>query len=347
MPTFPTTATVRSWMKQHRIALILIVIALTALGGYFYNRSKQKQLEGVESTTVRRGTLTQELTLSGEIVSKEYAQVAFQTGGKLSHLAVKEGDVVRKGQYLASLDQRQLQKTLQKRLNDFMTSRLDFDQKRDNYDEIVPNDTIKRILDTSQLSLNNSILDVELQSISKELSVLTSPIQGIVTSTYKLQPGVNIALATPIVEIVNPDTLYFKVTADQTEVTEISQGLAGTLLLDAFLDEDIPGTITHIAFTPSKGESSTVYDVDFSFTLSSNAQLKYRSGMTGDVTFVTEEKKNALYIPFKYITEKDGASFVTVDENGTKAQREIKTGIETDVYVEVVSGLSEGETIFN
>ena len=63
--------------------------------------------------------------------AREQSKVAFQTGGKLTQIAVKEGDVVQKGQYLASLDQRQLQKSLQKELNDYMKARWTFDQNKD------------------------------------------------------------------------------------------------------------------------------------------------------------------------------------------------------------------------
>ncbi len=333
--------------KKYWKTVLIVLLVGGAIAGYSYKNSRDKALAEVETARVRRGTLKEILTLSGEITAREQSKVVFQTGGKLTQIAVKEGDVVQKGQYLASLDQRQLQKSLQKELNDYMKARWTFDQNKEDYDVNVVSDAIRRIVDKSQFDLNNAVLDVEIQNISKELSVITSPITGIVTSTNDLHSGINIPLGTPIVEIVNPDSLFFSLTADQIEVTTLKEGLTGTLLLDAFLDEDIPGSISRISFTPKSGESSTVYEVEFNFTLSSNSNMKYRSGMTGDVEFVTQEKKNALFIPFKFITEKNGQSFVTVMEGGKSVQRPVETGIDTDADIEIISGLSEGEIVYN
>ncbi|KXK09562.1 MAG: HlyD family secretion protein [Microgenomates bacterium OLB23] len=160
---------------------------------------------------------------------------------------------------------------------------------------------MQRVIDKSQFALDNSVLDVELQSISLEFSNLISPIQGLVVSTGNFQPGMNITAADTIVEVVNPDSLYFEVTADQTEVTKIQKAMQGILVLDAYTEEDITGTITHIDFSPKTNESGTVYGVELEFNNSSNQNLRYRLGMTGDVEFILNSKENALSVPSEFV----------------------------------------------
>lgn len=333
--------------KRYKTILILVAVGVIVWAWQYY-QTKAAEEAALEKATVKRGTLTQSLLLSGEVQTDEEVTLRFQTGGKLVALAVKDGDIVQKGQYIASLDQRQIQKGIQKDLNDFMKARWDLDQVReDNDNNVIDDDTIKRLIDKSQFDVNNSILDVEIQTIAKELANISAPISGIVTTAFNNVPGQNVGPTTDIVQIVNPDTLYFELTADQTEVSGLREGMTGTLLLDAYLDEDLAGEIERISFTPKAGETSTVYEVIFRFTNSSNSELKYRSGMTGDVEFITQEKKNALYVPFSFITEKNNKTFVKVKENGKLLDRPVQTGMEADADIEIISGLTEGEVIYD
>ncbi|HPA35669.1 MAG TPA: biotin/lipoyl-binding protein, partial [Chitinophagales bacterium] len=71
--------------------------------------------------------------------------------GSIEKWYVKEGDLVKKGQAIASLDQRELKKRLEKELNDYMTVRWDFEQTHEDYkdykDRYLLTDEMKRILE--------------------------------------------------------------------------------------------------------------------------------------------------------------------------------------------------------
>lgn len=338
---------VLSFIKNHKIILLAIVLLLI-LGGYYYQNKKKTDAAKLEkSVQVQRGDLKETIILSGEVKAKENTKLHFQTSGRLAGLNVQEGDVVKKGQLVAYLDQRDLKKRLSKELNDFKTTRWDFDQEVDDAKDEAMTTALQRTLDKSQFALDNSVLDVEIQAISIEFANLFSPIQGLVVSRGSFQPGMNITAADSIVEIVNPDSLYFQVTADQTEVTIIKEGMQGELTLDAYIDETITGTISHISFSPDSNESGTVYSVELDFNNSSNQNLRYRLGMTGDVEFVLKEKKNALYLPSEYIKSDDQGSYVYIMRNNKKDKAYISTGLETDTSTEIVKGLNEGELVYD
>lgn len=329
--------------------IILIVLAVSAVAFFLYNQNVQmNKEEASNSTTVKQGTLAETLILSGEIRPKESTNLKFQTAGRLAKLTVSNGDIVQKGQLIASLDQRDLRKRLSKELNDFNTARWNFDQNVDDTKDKAVTTAMQRILDKSQFDLNNAVIDVEIQSISLEFSNLFAPVQGIVVDAGTIRPGVNITAADSIVKIINPDSLYFEVTADQTEVTKILPNMKGTLTFDAYAEEPIDGVIATIGFTPKEGESGTVYAVEISYGNSSNQALKYKVGMTGDIEFVISEKSNVLHVPIEFVQDaEDGKKFVFVMENGKKVERSVKTGMETDTDVEIISGLSKGEVIYD
>ena len=328
----------------------IIAIILAVITGFYYWQSKSKSVEDIASHTVSRGTLTETLSLAGSIQAEEQVQLHFQTGGKLSWVGVKEGDKVNKYDGIASLDVRQLQKTLTKYLNTYSKERRDFEQSTDDNDElaIALSGTIRqraqRVLENSQFDLDNAVLDVELQSIAQEYSLLYSPINGIVTRIDTPQAGMNV-LATNVFEVTNPDSLYMSISADQTEVIDLIEGQKGVIIFDSYLDEEVTGIITSIGFTPVSGESGTVYEVKMTFT--PNTDSKYRLGMTGDVEFILSQLPNVISVPDQYILEEDDVYYVWKGETvDGKKKVKITIGKQYDGNVQVIGGLQEGDIVY-
>lgn len=290
--------------------------------------------------------MEEKLTISGKIAADEDATLGFQTGGLLTWVGVKVGDHVKKYQGIASLDQRQVQKNIEKYLNTYEKTRDTFEGTQSTYkDQTLWTDPIRRILHDSQMDLSNSVLDVEIQDLARQLSRLTSPIDGIVVRVDTPLPGVNVTALTSLFEIVNPKTVYFSASADQTEVTKLRPTLTGELVLDSYPNATINGRIDRISFIPKSGTTDTVYEVKFLFD-QPNDDYRFRIGMTGDVTFTTAKAVNTLYIPTKYIKSDGDKNYVNIIINNKKEKRFVTTGIETDENTEIKSGLSEGETVY-
>jgi len=248
-----------------------------------------------ETATVRRGSISQELSLSGEIDADEKATLSFQTGGLVAFVGFKKGDFVNQFQAIAALDQRSAKKTLEKTLTDYLLQRSEFDQvKEENLNrtpEQAINNEMKRILERNQWNLDLTVNSVELQDLVIQLSTISTPISGILTEANTPHAGVNVGPFAPQYTIINPKTIYFKVAADQTEVVSTPVGASGTIVLDSYPDKTISGKVSDVSFTPRVGETGTVYDVKVLLNID-NSNFKYLLGMTGDITFTTFSKSN-------------------------------------------------------
>ena len=198
--------------------------------------------------------------------------------------------------------------------------------------------------DKAQFSLNNAVLDVELQDITVKYANLWTPIEGFVTKADPKYAGINITSTTAEYDVVNPNSIYFSANADQTEVTKLKEGSTGELVLDPFPEEKISGAVKNISFMPKAGESGTVYEVKFFFD-KDNSGYRFRLGMTGDLSFVTAKKDDVLYLPIRFVLEKDSKKYVTILKNGKKSQANVETGLETYDNIEITSGVSEGDTV--
>jgi len=336
-----------SFLKKRWYLVLLILILL---GVFFWRKTNTmanaaKTKKGIY--VVKRGDLKEELVLSGAIKADQDVVVRFKTSGRLAWVGVKEGDRVRKHQIIARLDTGELRRNLRKKLNLFMKGRYDFDQTKDDYKDKVISDEVKRILDKSQLTLDNDIIDVELQNLSLKYARLYTPIEGIVTKVESPYAGVNITPAQAEFEIVNPKTLYLSLSTDQTEVIGLRKGEKGRISFDAYPEKEIIGEIGYISFAPKTDETGTVYEVKVKFldNIGEQANNDYRLGMTGDFKITLREKKNVLSVPLAYIKQQGKDKIVYVLQNNKRIKKVVEVGMEADGQAEILKGLHEGERI--
>lgn len=342
------------FIKKFRVIIIISIVAIVGILYYSSHRAAtQSSLTAIKPYSVKKMDLKQTLTLSGKIDAEEKATVRFATSGKLAWIGVKEGDVVTQNQTMATLDQRDLKKTLQKKLNSYLSSRWDFEQSKD--DELHTSTTgvttdireaAQRIMDKSQFDLNNAVLDVELQALTIEYSSIQSPINGIVTKVDIPYTGINITPASAEFEVINPNTVFLSVLADQNEVVGMREGLKASIIMDSYPDESIESSITSVSFIPKTGETGTVYELKVPLPIT-NIDRKYKIGMTSDVVFVKKEKHQILAIPTSYIKTESEKKYVWKNISGKKVKTYITPGEEFDTETEILKGLKAGDIIYD
>jgi RND family efflux transporter MFP subunit len=298
--------------------------------------------------TPRTESIADTLTLTGSIETDQIASLRFQNSGKLVWVGVKVGDRVKKGQAIASLDKAELRKNLATQFNNYRKSLSEFNDTQDKYkpekDALLVTDTIQRILDRTQYSLDNSVINYELTDMSIKEATLISPIDGVVVALDQPFAGSNVTPATATFTIVNPNNLYFKSEIDQDIVTKVTIGQAATLELDSFPGEIVNSKINYIAFTPVSGQTSTVYEIRFDLPLK-NDKLTYRLGMDGDVDIILSQADNTLTIPTDAVNDDNGQRFVYIKSDKELIRRDIKTGIENDITTQVIEGLAPDDQV--
>lgn len=259
-------------MKK-KIIISLCTIAILLLGWKQYSKTKNKKPEPVKIVIDKTD---EKLILSGIIDALIKATVKFPSVGKIVWEGAVEGDTVKKWQALASLDRSALQTAVTNAWYKYLASDANAKQIEDEVKDHDKDESYvqknKRV--TAQTTRDNAY-DTWLQA-KRDLANATiySPIDGIVIAKTANSTQAEFV-------IVDPKSVYFSASADQSEVGRLNIGQTGTLLLDAFPEVPLSGTITNIGFVPKVGESSTVYEVKFKFTPND----KYRLGMTGDLTF--------------------------------------------------------------
>ncbi len=340
------------WLKKY---WWLVLIGLV-VGIMWYKSAESKKIKAIKEKTytVTRKDLEDSLSIAGEIDAKEKVSLKFQTSGLLTWVGVKEGDMVKKFQTIASLDKRELQNSMSQYLNAYSKARDDFEQAQsDNKDwetrgmTDTAREAVKRTLSKEQMDLNNSVLAFEAKNLALKFANLYSPISGLVTKVDSPVAGQNITPSTATFEVINPSSLYFSALADQSEVTKFKTGQKGKITLDSFPDKEFEATVESISFTPKSGETGTVYELKIVLGKEASDSGDIRMGMTGDASFIFREIKNVVAVPSAYIKKTDGKYFVNLYQNNEQVKREVKIGAEIDGTVEVSSGLQENDVLYS
>lgn len=328
--------------------LILITIVFFSVKAKAENNKDNPKFNTKTETTIApiRKNISEEITLSGSIDAASKAELRFQTSGQLAWVGVKIGDKVKKYQAIASLNKAELKKQLQIDFNNYKTTASNFYDTSDKYKDTVIDTEMKRILERSQNTLDNSVINYELGDLAVKYATLTTPIAGVVVAVDQPSSGINVTPASSSFYIIDPKTIYLKSQIDQEDVVKIKVGDKTSIKLDSFPDQTFESKITYISYTPVSGQTSTVYEVRFELP-SDNDDLKYKIGMDGDAVISLKENQNSLVVPIDALTQTESESYVLVKnpDNNQLIKKIVKTGIETDIEIEILEGLSENDQV--
>jgi HlyD family secretion protein len=204
-------------------------------------------------------------------------------------------------------------------------------------------------LQQAQIKLDLAIMDLESANEDLEDYIIVAPYDGIVLSSdFRAGEEVGGAGAISIIE----DEFIIKVTISENDITRVSEGDEATVVLDSYSDLEFKGKVAEINLISTDDGGIISFDVLIEFETDEDIQLYY--GLSASASIVTRKAEGVLYVPIQSVYKEDGISYVDLlitdqvdPENVSQAVKktEITTGINDYTYIEVTSGLKEGDVI--
>lgn len=171
---------------------------------------------------------------------------------------------------------------------------------------------------------------------------LPTPIMAPIAGTIILrnvEPGQTFTTTDAIFTM--SDRLTVKAQVDETDIARVQLKQEAEIVLDAYPEKKIKAHADQIAFDSKTVNSVTTYIVD---VLPSETPDYMRSGMTANVTFFVEAKKDVLLVPNEALKVEKGQTVVMVQGSDGKPQtRDIQIGASDGKNSEVLDGVDEGE----
>lgn len=347
----------KKWLKL--IFLIVIIIGAGVFGYNYYQEQQQLVNKPViDKAQVKYMSMKSIVSATGTIKPVESVEVSSKITARVKQVLVKENDTVSQGQTVALLDGKDYE--TQKEQAEFTLNNTKIIYDRTNY---LYNIGAKSKEDLDNAQYNYDTAQSKLAEAESNLSetVIVSPMDGVVIGepvtdgTMAVQGNSNPTVIMRIADL-SKKQIFAKV--DETDIGTVRVGQKATFTVDAYNGKTFTATVSKISQTDmdnswninsstSSSASSSAAVIYYSVTLDvDDPEGLLMPSMTARVDIETANKDNALAVPLSALkTDKQGTYVIVIKDDGSTENRYVETGIYGDEFVEIVSGLVEGENI--
>ncbi len=202
-----------------------------------------------------------------------------------------------------------------------------------------------------EASLDGARSDADAARVRLEKALLVSPIDGIVTEVA-LDAGEFASAGVSAVTVLSTGQDYeIAVDIPEADVAKTYVGAHADVSFDALGDDrSFAGTVTRVDPAQKLIEGVVFYETRVILAAADGLDA-VKPGMSANVTVLAAERSGALYVPSRAVLEKNGAKYVRVlrateQDPAAFEERTVATGLRADGgFVEIIDGLSEGETV--
>lgn len=147
----------------------------------------------------------------------------------------------------------------------------------------------------------------------------------------------------PPIDLLDTSCLYISAPIDEVDAPKIKIGMSACVLLDAFVSNRCSGKVTRIApYVLEKEKQARTVEVEVKLTDEKDLQ-GLLPGYSADIEITLDNKDQALRIPAEALLENN--QVLVFQKDGLLVERDIQPGLSNWNYIEVLSGLREGEKI--
>jgi RND family efflux transporter MFP subunit len=310
------------------------------------HNGQNKEIINERNNTVKVTTKTVELVkdnnelhYSGTIEPSQSVALMFKGAGTVESVFVDEGDFVKKGQPLASIN-----KTISQ--NIYNASKASYDQAKDAYDRMKTVYEKGSLTEIKWVDMETKLNQAESQMLITRSTlddcVLRSPDNGMI-GRRDVEPGQSsIGISAPFI-LVKIDKIIVKISVPENEISKISKGMKASFSLSALEDKTFSGIVSKVGIVADR--ISRTYDVKI---IADNPGHIIKPGMVCDVMLDFNRETVSLVVPYKAVSkDSEGKTFVFLVSTDRKSviKQIITVGNYRESGIEVLSGLTTGQVV--
>jgi RND family efflux transporter MFP subunit len=354
--------------RRSKVTLAVVCIVVVALVAFFVYRGVSGNATAAPTYTtgtVQKTTLTSSVSGTGNIEYPNTASVSPTVTGEVKDLSAKLGDTLAKGQVLFTLVNPQLDVDVANAQNAYDKAVLAVDQAK--LDMLSAKTSLASTYKSSHTALaakqaaaavasanlaveaaQNAVASAEvaLQDAKDNAAArtVTSPMAGVITA-LSVENGDTLATggSTSPLTITDPDTYQATITLAESDISTVETGQKAVLTFDALPDLTLSGKVTRIDTAGTNNSGVVSYTVIITPDVMDSS---VKGGMTVSVNIITDVAADVLAVPSSAVkSNSDGSKYVQILQNGQPVNVTVETGMSSDSYTEITSGLTEGQEI--
>lgn len=325
--------------KAKWITFGAVILGIAGFGAMTAARKGQKPVE-VRIEAVDQRDLVASVTASGQVQPQTKVDVSADVTGRIVRLAVKEGQMVTKGQFLLQIDPDQARAALERNTAALAAARARAAQAKANYIQSQRNyersaeikkanpqlisdeqlETLRTQAEVNKALHESAEHDVEQSAAAVRdtrqalgRTTIVAPMSGRITR-LNVEEGETAIMGTlnkdaaTLLTIADMSVLETKVKVDETDVARISLGDSAIVELDAFPDTTFIGRVTEISNSSVKSTAQQAADqaIDYEVTIQLvNAPADTRPDFSATAKIVTDARQRVLSIPIIALTVRE------------------------------------------
>ncbi|UCF63496.1 MAG: efflux RND transporter periplasmic adaptor subunit [bacterium] len=293
----------RKFLFSAGVIVIFIVIILIVLNVLSGNNKLAYQF-----AEITRGKLENTISSTGTINPVSKVEVGTQVSGIIDRVYVDFNDTVSKGQLLALLDTIPLkisvldaEANVEKIKAQLEQAQQEFDRNYSMFEKALISDAdflpFRYNLKMQQAALKSAAVNLQRAKRNLKYAFITSPIQGTVIQR-NVEAGQTVAasLQAPTLFIIaeNLSKMEIHAQVDESDIGQIREDQKVRFDVTTYPDQKFTGIVRQIRLQPEVVSNVVNYTVVID---ADNEQNLLLPGMTANVDFITDERKNVLLIP--------------------------------------------------
>jgi HlyD family secretion protein len=368
--------------RKTTLYIVLLAVLLIAAAIYYFLFHDKQEAVQLQVQQPSRGYIAQYVTATGKLEPVDTVSVGTQVSGIIKNLYVDFNSKVKKGELIAELDKSLLQATLDQDKGNLLNAQSQLIFQKSNFfrqQQLYKADAISKaeydnalnLLNQAKANFTSTQAQVRLATKNLSYADIYSPIDGVVLFR-NISPGQTVAATfnTPTLFIIARDIKKMEVEADvdEADIGGIKPGDRAVFTVDAFVNEQFKGEVRDIRLHPRVSTNVVSYTTIIN---APNSQMKLKPGMTANVVVYTKELKNALLIPSRALlfspdtlaskqyqinsqligalsaadTASGQVAAVWVMQGRSLFQKAIRTGVNDNIHVQVLSGLADTDKV--
>ncbi|MBI3773661.1 MAG: efflux RND transporter periplasmic adaptor subunit [Gammaproteobacteria bacterium] len=323
-------------MRIHYSALILVFVTGISFAAPPWPQGDKPPPTPVRAQAVRTVSLTKSVTAVGSLRADETVVMKSEIEGRILQIHFTEGQTVKKGAKLVSLDPAETQAQLASSSSEVRIAQLTFDRLTELFGKGLSS---RQDLDQAQARLDQAKAKETLDKVRFDKTVITAPFDGMM-GLRQVSPGAlvdkNQAIAT--LEKINPIQVEFQV--PEVHIAKLRPGQDITLTVDARVGKTYSGRI----YALDTAVEAATRSINVRARLS-NTKGELRPGMFARVALPLGERADALVVPEQAIVPKGQDMFVFKVVDGKAMRTPVQLGQRRNGEVEVVDGVKAGDIV--